>query len=146
MAISYYTNKSFYCASYPTETQRKELMQDGWIPTAWNKDTFYKESKVASYSSQIDGHRIKHIGSEPVDGNYSVHNHQYITDYFEVKRSDFDQMAHKPTLSKVYRPLRLHNFDGFVEHTQTERMGEGWTETYQRDFHTTITKHFFIVD
>ena len=55
-------------------------------------------------------------------------------------------MENKPKLTKICRPLRLHNFDGFVEHTQTERMGEGWTETYQRDFHTTITKHFFIVD
>ena len=55
-------------------------------------------------------------------------------------------MENKPKLTKICRPLRLHNFDGFVEHTQTERMGEGWTETYQRDFHTTITKHFFIAD
>ena len=43
-------------------------------------------------------------------------------------------------------PLRLCNFDGFTDVIQKKREGEGWTESYQRDFHTTITKHFFIVD
>lgn len=144
--MTYYINLSFYCVSYPTDKERNELKQQGWMPTKWCKDTYYKENKVPAYSSQIEHNKIKHIGTEPRECNYSVHSHQYDTDYYEVKRSDFNQMEHKPTLTNVCRPLRLHNFDGIVEPTQKERKGEGWTETYQRDFHTTITKHFFIVD
>lgn len=146
MEMTYYTNMQYYCGCYLSDSQRNELIRQGWIPSDWSRDTFYKENKVPAYSSQIEHNKIKHIGTEPRECNYSVHNHQYITDYYEVKRSDFNQMEHKPTLTNVCRPLRLHNFDGFVEPTQKERKGEGWTETYQRDFHTTITKHFFIVD
>ena len=146
MEMTYYTNMRYYCGCWLSDSKRNELIRQGWIPSDWRRDTFYKENKVPAYSSQIAHNNIKHIGTEPRECNYSVHNHQYNTDYYEVKRSDFNQMEHKPTLTNVCRPLRLHNFDGIVELTQKERKGEGWTETYQRDFHTTITKHFFIVD
>lgn len=146
MEMTYYTNMQYYCGCWLSVSKRNELIQQGWTPSEWSRDTFYKENKVPAYSSQIESNKIKHIGTEPRGCNHSVHNHQYDTDYYEVKRSDFNQMEHKPTLTNVCKPLRLHNFDGFVEPTQQERKGEGWTETYQRDFHTTITKHFFIVD
>lgn len=146
MEMTYYTNMQYYCGCWLSVSKRNELIQQGWTPSEWSRDTFYKKNKVPAYSSQIESNKIKHIGTEPRGCNHSVHNHQYDTDYYEVKRSDFNQMEHKPTLTNVCRPLRLHNFDGFVEPTQQERKGEGWTETYQRDFHTTITKHFFIVD
>ena len=146
MEMNYYTNMRYYCGCWLSDSKRNKLIQEGWTPSDWRRDTFYKENKVPAYSSQIEHNKIKHIGTEPKECNYSVHSHQYDTDYYEVKRSDFNQMEHKPTLTNVCRPLRLHNFDGIVESTQKERKGEGWTETYQRDFHTTITKHFFIVD
>lgn len=146
MEMTYYTNMQYYCGCWLSVSKRNELIQQGWTPSEWSRDTFYKKNKMPAYSSQIESNKIKHIGTEPRGCNHSVHNHQYNTDYYEVKRSDFNQMEHKPTLTNVCRPLRLHNFDGFVEPTQQERKGEGWTETYQRDFHTTITKHFFIVD
>lgn len=146
MEMSFYKNICFYCGCYLSETKRNKLKEQGWIPTSWSRNTFYKENKVPAYSSQIEQNKIQHIGTEPRGCNYSVHSHQYNTDYYEVKRSDFEKMANKPTLENICRPLRLHNFDGFVEPTQKERKGEGWTETFQRDFNTTITKHFFIVD
>lgn len=146
MEMNYYINLCFYCVSYPTDKERNELKQQGWMPTKWSKDTYYKENKVPAFSSQIEHNKIKHIGTEPIGCNYSVHDHQYVTDYYEVKKSDFDKMIYKPTLVKVHRPLRLHNFDGFVEPTQKELTEMGWTETFQKDFRTTITKHFFIVD
>ena len=146
MEMTYYTNIQYYCGCCLSDSKRNELIQQGWIPSDWSRDTFYKENKVPAYSLQIERNKIKHIGTEPIGCNYSVHSHQYDTDYYEVKRSDFNQMEHKPMLTNVCRPLRLHNFDGIVEPMQKERKGEGWTETYQRDFHTTITKHFFIVD
>ena len=146
MEMTYYTNMQYYCGCWLSVSKRNELIQQGWTPSEWSRDTFYKKNKVPAYSSQIESNKIKHIGTEPRGCNHSVHNHQYDTDYYEVKRSDFNQMEHKPTLTNVCKPLRLHNFDGFVEPTQQEHKGEGWTETYQRDFHTTITKHFFIVD
>ena len=146
MEMTYYTNMRYYCGCWLSDSKRNELIRQGWTPSDWSRDHFYKENKVPAYSSQIEHNKIKHIGTEPRGCNYSVHSHQYDTDYYEVKRSDFNQMEHKPTLTNVCRPLRLHNFDGIVEPTQKERKGEGWTETYQRDFHTTITKHFFIVD
>lgn len=146
MEMTFYINESWYCGSYLSDAKRNELIQEGWQPSQYSRDHFVKRNKVPAYSSQIEHNRIKHIGTEPRGCNYSIHSHQYDTDYYEVKRSDFEKMENKPTLENVCRPLRLHNFDGFVEPIQTERRGEGWTETYQLDFHTTITKHFFIVD
>ena len=146
MEMSFYTDMNFYCGCWLSDAKRNELMQQGWKPSQWSRDHFYKENKVPAYSSQIETNKIKHIGTEPRGCNYSVHSHQYNTDYYEVKRSDFEKMEIKPEVKEVCRPLRLHNFDGFVEPTQTERRGKGWTESYQSDFHTTITKHFFIVD
>ena len=146
MEMSVYINETWYCGSYLSDAKRNELIQEGWQPSQYSRDHFVKRNKVPAYSSQIERGRIKHIGTEPMDCNYSIHSHKYDTDYYEVKRSDFEKMENKPKLEKVCRPLRLHNFDGFVEPTQKERRGEGWTETYQRDFHATITKHFFIAD
>ena len=107
MEMTYYTNMQYYCGCWLSDSKRNELIRQGWIPSDWRRDTFYKENKVPAYSSQIEHNKIKHIGTEPKGCNYSVHNHQYDTDYYEVKRSDFNQMEHKPTLTNVCRPLRL---------------------------------------
>lgn len=144
--MTFYKDMSFYCGCYLSASKRNELIQAGWTPSQWSRDHFYKENKVPAYSSQIDQNKIRYIGTEPRYSNYSVHDHQYNTSYYEIKRSDFESMENKPILKNVCRPSRFQNFDGFVETIQKERKGEGWTESYQRDFHTTITKHFFIVD
>lgn len=146
MEMTYYTNVSFYCGCYLSESKRNELIRQGWTPSNWSRDHFYKERKVPAYSSQIERSRIQHIGTEPRGCGYSVHNHQYNTDYYEVKKSDYEAMVNKPELVDVCRSLRLHNFDGFVETVQNERKGKGWQESYQLNFHTTITKIFFVVD
>lgn len=145
--MKHYINKKFYYGSLWVSNEKKEeLLKDGYKVCESCNDLFVKETNVPAYSSQLERNQIKYIGDEPRPVNYSIHNHQYETSYYEVKREDFERMEIKPEIEQVYRPLRLHNFDGFVEETQKERKGDGWVETYQRDFHTTITYKFFIID
>lgn len=140
-----YINQNYrIVCSFEGEEVVKNLVKDGYKKCNYN--VYVKETEVPAYSSQIEREHIKYLGTEPHGCNYSIHDHQYDTRYYEVKREDFERMEVKPTLCNVCRPLRLHNFDGFTDVIQKERKGEGWTERYQCDYHTTITKHFFIVD
>ena len=140
-----YINRHYHIVcSFEGDEVVKNLIKEGYKECGY--DVYVKETEVPAYSSQIERGHIKYLCKEPHGCNYSIHNHQYDISYYEVKREDFERMEVKPILYNVFMPLRLCNFDGFTDVIQKEREGEGWTESYQRDFHTTITKHFFIVD
>lgn len=101
--------------------------------------TFVKKTETVRYSAQVNP---KNIGKEPNYGQ-SVHEHRYETIYFTVSKDEFDAMEVKPQLTTVVRPARFHNFDGFVEQTQIEKKGMGWSEQ-DIDYHTTTTYVYFV--
>lgn len=126
---------------YPYASDIPKLIEQGWEKVANTNNMFCKTEEKPAYSSQV---KHKYIGAEPSTGG-CVSSFQYHTYYYEVKRSDFEKMAVKPTLKKVVRSFRAHNFDGFVEITQRERIGKGWEEVSQTFYeHTTYV--YFVVD
>ena len=62
MEMTYYTNMQYYCGCWLSDSKRNELIRQGWIPSDWSRNHFYKENKVPAYSSQIEHNKIKHIG------------------------------------------------------------------------------------
>lgn len=123
--------------------KKEKLIAEGYEGCKGCERTWVKTEYVPAYSTQVP-HR--HIGNEPEPvGGQSVHSHRYYTRYYEVRRDDFDSMTFKPTLTKQHRPLRLHNFDGFVEVTQEERSGLGWSEVEQ-SYHQTTRYVYFVID
>ena len=131
---------------WTSKKEKANLVKEGYKPSEYDPNLYILTTLVPAYSSQLERGQLRHIGTEPRGCGYSIHDHQYNTDYYEVSRADFECMAVKPELKDVVRPLRMHDFDGFVEPTQTERRGLGWTETFNLNYHTTITKHIFVAD
>lgn len=141
--LSFYKNVEFVSVCY-NEKLKQDLIQQGFKPTKWSNNTYYKESQVPSYSKQLEHGEIKYLCEEPE--NYSCREHQYHTTYYQVKQSDFEKLTIKPTLEKVHIPLRLHNYDGIIDIIQQKRDGIGWEERYQKDYYNTYTYIFFVVD
>lgn len=132
-----------YLSSWDNQEKKDNLISCGYAECEGLTGTLVKIEHTPAYSSQVQ-HR--HIGNEPEPiGGQSVHSHRYYTEYYEVNRIDFDEMKFKPALTKQYRPLRIRNFDGFVEVTQEERIGLGWTEIEQ-SYHQTTKHVYFLID
>lgn len=132
-----------YLSSWDAPEKKDKLIADGYEKCEWCNATWVKIEYAPAYSTQVPN---RHIGSEPEPvGGQSVHSHRYYTHYYEVKRAHYDAMEFKPTLTKQHRPLRLHNFDGFVEVTQEEHSGLGWSEIEQ-SYDQTTRYVFFVTD
>lgn len=137
-AISYeYEWLSEYPTGYKDKFERKGYKtNDGRL--------YKREIKVPLYSSQIPSSSLKYVGGEPDNGSaFFIRTDRY---YYAISRETYERMRIKPKLTDVYMPLRLHNYDGFVEVTQNGRKGIGWTETIRLHYHKSITKTYFVED
>lgn len=105
---------------------------------------YVREIKVPLYSSQIPSSSLKYLSGEPDNGSvFSMRTDRY---YYAISKETYERMKIKPNLTDVYMPIRLHNYDGFVEVTQNGRKGIGWTETIRLNYHKFITKTYFVED
>lgn len=109
---------------YCSQETIKKWVEEGFKPTESNRNIYVKCTETVRYSAQV---HPKNLGTEP-NYNQSVHSHRYNTIYFSVSKEEFDAMEVKPELTKQVRPARYHNFDGFVEMIQSEKVGMGWRE------------------
>ena len=110
-----------------------------------NDGRLYKRGiKVPLYSSQIPSSLLKYVGGESHYGSVLyIGSDDY---YYAISKETYERMKIKPNLTDVYMPIRLHNYDGFVEVTQNGRKGIGWTETIRLNYHKYITKTYFVED
>ena len=124
------------------EDHKKKLEQMGYKTN--DGSLYVREIKVPLYSSQIQSSSLKYLSGEPDNGSvFSIRTDRY---YYAISKETYERMKIKPNLTDVYMPIRLHNYDGFVEVTQNGRKGIGWTETIRLNYHKYITKTYFVED
>lgn len=124
------------------EDHKKKLEQMGYKTN--DGSLYVREIKVPLYSSQIPSSSLKYLSGEPDNGSvFSIRTDRY---YYAISKETYERMKIKPNLTDVYMPLRLHNYDGFVEVTQNGRKGIGWTETIRLHFHKFVTETYFVED
>lgn len=105
---------------------------------------FKKINKVPWYSSQIPKDEKECIGICMDDSPfYKTGGDNF---YYAISRESYERMEIKPKLTNVYMPLRLHNYDDFVEITLNERKGIGWVQTIQIDYYKYESYTFFVED
>lgn len=132
-------NVEYRSGHYCSKETIQRWIDDGFKPTSGDRKLYYKAYETVRYSAQV---RPKNLGKEP-DFGQRVHSHRYNTYYFSVSKEDFESMEIKPELTEQVRPVRHHNFDGFVEMIQEEKKGLGWREQ-DKDFHDTTTYIYFV--
>lgn len=134
--LPHYENRKWVNLPWYPKHEIQRYLNEGYVKCEGSDSLYEKTEFAPMYRSQCPN--IKYLGDEPRNCSFSIHNPQTYTKYYAVPKSDYENMAVKPTLENVCRPARYHNFDGFVEPIQEELRGKGWEEWDVVNYHATF--------